>query len=127
MIGGGSFTIVFFFLIKNMVQILKDYIVLTNKKSGSTNKLCYCKACYDKYGEDYPELKAVVDKTERILTHFKNCPNFADMYDQEQREEIFLLATQKKTVLGKRPGKFFLLLLISLNLYNINIFFFISK
>lgn len=96
-----------------MVQILKDHIVLTNKKSGSTNKLCYCKACYNKYGEDHPELKTIVDKTERILTHFKNCPNFADIYNQEERDEIFLLATQKKTVLGKRPGKsFFLFLLI---------------
>ena len=108
-IGGGSFTIVF---IKSMVQILKDHIILTNKKSGSTNKLCYCKACYNKYGEDHPELKTIVDKTERILTHFKNCPNFADVYSQEEKEEIFSLATQKKTVLSKRPSKFFFFLLI---------------
>ena len=93
MIGGGSFTIVF---IKSMVQILKDHIILTNKKSGSTNKLCYCKACYNKYGEDHPELKTIVDKTERILTHFKNCSNFADVYSQEEKEEIFSLTTQKK-------------------------------
>ena len=47
-----------------MVQTLKDHIILTNKKSGSTNKLCYCKACYNKYGKGYPELKTVVDKTD---------------------------------------------------------------
>ena len=89
-----------------MVQILKNHIILTNKKSGNTNKLCYYKACYDKYGKNHPELKTIVDKIDRILTHFKNCPNFADVYNQEEKEEIFSLAIQKK-VLGKRPGKFF--------------------
>ena len=80
-----------------MVQILKNHIILTNKKSGNTNKLCYCKACYDKYGENHPELKTIVDKTDRILTHFKNYPKFADMYNQEEKEEIFSLAIQKKS------------------------------
>ncbi|CAG8550289.1 3778_t:CDS:2, partial [Funneliformis caledonium] len=56
-------------------------------------------AYYNKYGEDHPELKTIIDKMERILTHFKNYLNFADMYSQEEKEEIFSLATQKKTVL----------------------------
>ena len=102
------------------MQILKNHIILTNKKSGNINKLCYCKACYDKYGENHPELKTIIDKTDRILTHFKNCPNFANIYNQEEKEEIFSLAIQKK-VLGKRPSKFFFSANFLFILYDINV------
>ncbi|RHZ86270.1 hypothetical protein Glove_52g163 [Diversispora epigaea] len=85
-----------------MVQNLKDYIITTRKKSGSSNKLCYCKACYNKYGENDPELKAIVDKTDRILSHFRNCSNFDEAYNQEEKKIIFSLASKKKINLGKR-------------------------
>ncbi|RHZ81561.1 hypothetical protein Glove_118g2 [Diversispora epigaea] len=87
-----------------MVQNLKKYIVTTSKKSGSSNKLCYCKACYDKYGENNPELKAIVDKTNRILSHFRNCRNFDEAYELEEKETILSLASKKKTNLGKRSA-----------------------
>ncbi|RHZ79904.1 hypothetical protein Glove_140g186 [Diversispora epigaea] len=87
-----------------MVQNLKKYIVTTSKKSGSSNKLCYCKACYDKYGENNPELKAIVNKTNHILSHFRNCRNFDEAYELEEKETILSLASKKKTNLGKRSG-----------------------
>jgi hypothetical protein len=87
-----------------MVQNLKEYIIKTKKKSGN-NSLCYCKACFVKFGEDeaHPELKTIVDKTERILTHFKNCQNFQDMYSQEEKIKIFSLGAKKNNAnLGKQ-------------------------
>ena len=87
-----------------MVQNLKEYIIKTKKKSGN-NSLCYCKACFIKFGEDeaHPELKTIVDKTERILTHFKNCPNFQDMYSQEEKTKIFSFSAKKNNDnLGKQ-------------------------
>jgi len=77
-----------------MVQGLKDYIVQTNKKSGN-NKLCYCKACHTKLGENNLELKTIIDKTERIITHFKNCKNFQDEYDEEEKCKVFALGIKK--------------------------------
>lgn len=91
-----------------MVQNLKKYIITTSKKCGSGNKLCYCRACYDKYGENNPELKAIVDKTNRILSHFRNCCNFDEAYNLEEKEAIFSLTPKKKTNLGKRSGNIFL-------------------
>ncbi|RHZ86047.1 hypothetical protein Glove_55g22 [Diversispora epigaea] len=85
-----------------MVQNLKDYIITIRKKSGSSNKLYYCKACYNKYGENDPELKAIVDKTDCILSHFRNCSNFDEAYNQEEKKIIFSLASKKKINLGKR-------------------------
>ncbi|CAJ0898822.1 332_t:CDS:1, partial [Entrophospora sp. SA101] len=38
-----------------MVKALKNYIVETKQKSGSSNKLCYCKACFIKLGENSNE------------------------------------------------------------------------
>src|SRR5277367_4620265 len=79
----------FFLLFLKMVQSLKKYIISTNKKSGATNKLCYCKACYNKLGEDHPDLKTIADKTDRILKHFKSCQNFQDLYSQQEKDEVF--------------------------------------
>jgi hypothetical protein len=64
-----------------MVQTLKKYIISTGLKSGSTNKLCYCRASFNKLGENHPELKTIVDKTDRILKHFKTCQNFQELYN----------------------------------------------
>lgn len=72
-----------------MVEGLKKYIVKIPKKIGSTNALCYCKACFIKLGENHPELVEIVDKTQRILNHFKKCPNFQDSYSQEEKDKIF--------------------------------------
>ncbi|RHZ86715.1 hypothetical protein Glove_46g111 [Diversispora epigaea] len=89
---------------KEIIQNLKDYIITTRKKSGSSNKLCYCKACYNKYGENNPELKAIVDKTDCILSHFQNCSNFDEAYNQEEKKIIFSLASKKKINLDKRSA-----------------------
>ncbi|PKC51858.1 hypothetical protein RhiirA1_482817 [Rhizophagus irregularis] len=59
-----------------MVQSLKKYIISTNLKSGATNKLCYCRACFNKLGENHPELKKI--------------------------DKIFSINKQENTVLGKR-------------------------
>ena len=64
------------------MQNLKEYIILTNKKSSSTNKLCYCKVYYNKYGKNHPKLKAIIDEIDRIISHFKSCPNFAEVYNK---------------------------------------------
>jgi hypothetical protein len=88
-----------------MVQSLKKYIISTNLKSGATNKYCYCRACFNKFGENHPELKKIVDKTDRILKHFKNCQNFQTSYNQKEKDEIFLINKQENTVLGKRTCK----------------------
>ncbi|GBC46508.2 ribonuclease H-like domain-containing protein [Rhizophagus irregularis DAOM 181602=DAOM 197198] len=85
-----------------MVQSLKKYIISTNLKSGATNKICYCRACFSKLGENHPELKKIVDKTDRILNHFKNCQNFQSLYNQQEKDEVFSVNKQKSTVLGKR-------------------------
>jgi len=82
-----------------MVQSLKKYIISTNKKSGATNKLCY--ACYNKLGEDHPDLKTIADKTDRILKHFKSCQNFQDLYSQQEKDEVF----KEESHLGKRISK----------------------
>src|SRR4051794_26940806 len=84
------------FLTFVMVQNLKEYIVKTNKKSGNNN-LCYCKACFAKLGENSLELKTIVDKTERLITHFKNCKNFHDTYDNEEKSKVLTL-TQKRII-----------------------------
>ncbi|GES78864.1 ribonuclease H-like domain-containing protein [Rhizophagus clarus] len=85
-----------------MVQSLKKYIISTKKKSGATNKLCYCRACFNKLGENHPELKTIVDKTDRILKHFKNCQNFQDSYSQQEKDEVFTVKQENNKILGKR-------------------------
>jgi protein subunit release factor A len=92
-----------------MVQSLKKYIISTNLKSGATNKLCYCRACFIKLGKNHSELKKIVDKTDRILKHFKNCQNFQSLYSQQEKDEIFSINKQENTVLGKRICKYFLI------------------
>jgi hypothetical protein len=87
-----------------MVQNLKKYIISTNMKSGATNKLCYCRACFNKLGENHPELKTIVDKTDRILKHFKNCQNFQELYNQREKDEVF---KSESSNLGKRLSKDF--------------------
>src|SRR6266487_2345795 len=94
---------IFFLLFLKMVQSLKKYIISTNKKSGATNKLCYCRACYNKFGEDHPDLKTIADKTDRILKHFKNCQNFQDLYSQQEKDEVF--KSKEESHLGKRISK----------------------
>jgi hypothetical protein len=82
-----------------MVQnLLKDYIVKTQKKSGATNNLCYCKACYTNLGENHPELKTIADKTERILKHFKTCQNFQTTYSQAEKDKIFSLDKKQSNI-----------------------------
>ncbi|PKC03968.1 hypothetical protein RhiirA5_422928 [Rhizophagus irregularis] len=81
-----------------MVQSLKNYIVKTNKKSGNNN-LCYCKACFTKLGENSLELKTIIDKTERLITHFKNCRNFHDAYDNDEKSKVFALAMKKSNLM----------------------------
>ncbi|CAG8682965.1 19483_t:CDS:2, partial [Rhizophagus irregularis] len=58
--------------------------------SGTTNKIYYCRACFSKLGENHPELKK------------KNCQNFQSLYNQQEKDEVFLVNKQKSTVLGKR-------------------------
>ena len=91
-----------------MVQSLKKYIISTNKKSGTTNKLCYCRACFNKLGEDHSDLKTIVDKTDRILKHFKSCQNFQDSYSQQEKDEVF--KSKEESHLDKRISKYFLIL-----------------
>lgn len=88
---------IFFYLTFAMVQNLKEYIVKTDKKSGN-NKLCYCKACFTILGENSSELKTIIDKTERIITHFKNCKNFHDAYDDEEKNKVFALGMKKNNL-----------------------------
>ncbi|RHZ44703.1 hypothetical protein Glove_596g3 [Diversispora epigaea] len=57
--------------------------------------------CYDKYGENNSELKAIVDKTNRILSYFRNCRNFDEAYEPEEKKTILSFAFKKKTNLGK--------------------------
>ncbi|GBC16218.2 hypothetical protein RIR_jg32060.t1 [Rhizophagus irregularis DAOM 181602=DAOM 197198] len=59
-------------------------------------------ACFSKLSENHPELKKIVDKTDRILNHFKNCQNFQSLYNQQEKDEVFSVNKQKSTVLGKR-------------------------
>ncbi|PKB95747.1 hypothetical protein RhiirA5_436114 [Rhizophagus irregularis] len=87
------------------IEGLKKYIISTNLKSGAINKLCYCRACFNKLGENHSELKTIVDKTDRILKHFKNCQNFQDLYSQQEKDEVFsinITNKREKTILGKR-------------------------
>ena len=97
-----------------MVQNLKKYIVSTNRKSGATNKLCYCRACFNKLGKNHPELKTIVDKTDRILKHFKSCQNFQDLYSQQEKNEVFNSSNKQDSHLGKRISKYFLVFTILL-------------
>ncbi|UZO05865.1 uncharacterized protein OCT59_026203 [Rhizophagus irregularis] len=88
-----------------MVEGLKKYIISTKLKSVVTNKLCYCRACFNKLDENYPELKTIVDKTDRILKHFKNWQNFQDLYSQQEKDEVFsinITNKREKTILGKQ-------------------------
>lgn len=51
-------------------------------------------------------IKNIIDKTERILTHFKNCQNFQNAYNQEEKDEIFALNKKNKKInLGKISNK----------------------
>ena len=60
-----------------MVATSKKYIVATSLKSGTTNKLCYCRACFNKLGsKNHPVLKTIGDKTDGILKHFKTIKIF---------------------------------------------------
>jgi hypothetical protein len=52
-------------------------------------------------------LKKIVDKTDRILKHFKTCQNFQELYIQQESDEDFKSNKQENTTLGKRPSKFF--------------------
>ena len=76
-------------------------------QNGATNKLCYCRACFNKLGENHPELKTIVDKTDRILNHFKTCQNFQELYSQQEKDEVFKSSKQEKLTLGKRSSKYF--------------------
>ena len=68
------------------------------------------------------ELKKIVDKTDRILKHFKNCENFQSLYDQKEKDEIFSVNSKQKTkestILGiKRKCKQFLIQLYFIYCY----------
>ena len=72
--------------------MVKEYIIETKQKSGNSNKSCYCKACFIKYGENNPELKTIVDKTECILIlvkismiHMEKIEMFLDEFIEEHR------------------------------------------
>src|SRR4051794_8824986 len=92
-----------------MVQSLKKYIITTKLKSGNSNKLCYCRACFNRLGENHLELKTIVDKTDRILKHFKNCQYFQESYSQLEKDEVFNTNKQENSNsnLGKRLSKCF--------------------
>ncbi|RGB33038.1 hypothetical protein C1646_762171 [Rhizophagus diaphanus] len=77
---------------------LKNYIVKTNKKSGNNN-LCYCKACFTKLGENSLELKTIIDKTERLITYFKNCRNFHNAYDNNEKSKVFALGMKNSNLM----------------------------
>ena len=89
------FSLKFIYTYFTMVESLKKYIISINLKSGVTNKLCYCRACYNKLGENHPELKTIVNKTDRILKHFKNCQNFQMYIVNKNRIKYFLLINKK--------------------------------
>ncbi|CAJ0833316.1 273_t:CDS:2 [Entrophospora sp. SA101] len=87
-----------------MVKALKNYIVETKQKSGSSNKLCYCKACFIKLGENSNELKTIVDKTERIIQHFNDCQNFHVVYSQEEKLKILALGSNSTSSQSSNYG-----------------------
>ena len=63
------------------------------------------RACFNRLGENHPELKKIVDKTDRILNHFKNCQNFQSLYSQQEKDEVFSINKQKNTLSVKRIRK----------------------
>jgi hypothetical protein len=84
-----------------MVATLKKYIISTKLKSSATNKLCYYKTYFNILSKNHSELKAIVDKTNRILKHFKNCQNFQNLYSQQKKNEVFSINKRENTILGK--------------------------
>ncbi len=90
-----------------MVQSLKKYIITIKLKSGNSNKLYYCRVCFNRLNKNYPELKTIVNKTNRILKHFKNCQYFQETYDQQEKDEVFNSNKQENSNsnLGKRLNK----------------------
>ncbi|RGB27199.1 hypothetical protein C1646_769409 [Rhizophagus diaphanus] len=82
-----------------MVESLKKYVISTKLKSGVTNKLCYCRACFNKLGKNHSELKTIVDKTDRILKYFKNC-------SQQEKDEVFSINKQENTILDDAVKEF---------------------
>ncbi|RGB21690.1 hypothetical protein C1646_777489, partial [Rhizophagus diaphanus] len=58
-------------------------------------------ACFTKLGENSSRLKTIINKTERLITHFKNCRNFHDAYDNEEKSKVFALGMKKSNLMAE--------------------------
>ncbi|GET54626.1 uncharacterized protein OCT59_018066 [Rhizophagus irregularis] len=91
--------------------ILTQYIVKTDVKVNKSNLKTFCKPCIDKLGEEEGHKVWFPNKKNRIIQHFKKCPNFFARTNEEKRENIFACLqpnnnTQNSVIPQKRPYKY---------------------
>ncbi|CAB4374480.1 unnamed protein product [Rhizophagus irregularis] len=89
--------------------ILTQYIVKTDVKVNKSNLKTFCKPCIDGLGEEKGHKVWFPNKKDRIIQHFKKCPNFFARTNEEERENIFACLqpnnnTQNSVIPQKRPS-----------------------
>ena len=91
-------------------SLLNPYIVRTEIKINQYNFKIYCKPCIEELGEEEGSKTFFPNKRDRIIQHFKKCPNFTTKTTAEERTEIFKLLESKNLstsiIPNKRPCKY---------------------
>ncbi|RHZ86342.1 hypothetical protein Glove_52g143 [Diversispora epigaea] len=71
--------------------LIVQYIVKTSDKINKTNFKTFCKPCIEVLRDENGKKNWFPNKKDRIIQHFKKCPNFFTKTTAEEREEIFNL------------------------------------
>jgi len=75
----------------SLPPLIVQYIVKTSDKINKTNFKTFCKPCIEVLGDENGKKNWFPNKKDRIIQHFKKCPNFFTKTTAEEREEIFNL------------------------------------
>ena len=76
--------------------LLNQHIIRTDIKINKSNFKTFCKPCVEELGDEEGKKTWFPNKKDRIIQHFKKCPNFVNATTAEEREEIFKLLEKEK-------------------------------
>ena len=79
-------------------QLLLQHIIRSEEKINKSNLKTFCKACIEELGDEEGHRKWFPNKQDKIIQHFKKCPNFLSKTSAEQRTTIFKLNDNNKRI-----------------------------
>ncbi len=87
-------------------SLLNQYIIRTEIKINQCNFKTYCKLCIEELEEEEGSKIFFPNKRDRIIQHFKKCPNFTTKTTAKEHMEIFKLLELTSIILNKRLCKY---------------------